>query len=278
MGRKKSKDSEHRRQKRLMRKRGKDSVRHKSQSSASVSENAVQHQMLSEFGSVENFVKNTRHLAELFKTEEGLKELRFDHKAVYAKLDAEDPKTNEALKDLFTDDDFTYYAEEYEDFWKEKRSEILPDLLTEEIVNKTSKLFKVLIRKKRGFKQDYRAVMAGELLIQSHLAALTEAPVGENNLWEIMFNAALKENKIDLPEPRPETEEEKDSGADSPEPETETEEEKDSEADSPESEIEGEEKDKEAPEVLPAVPEKGDVGDEEAEPEETPSDQEKDES
>ena len=192
-------------QKKLMRKHTKDVKRHKAHSTGGVSENAIQHQMLSEFGSVENFVKNVHHLADMMRTEEDLKKLRFDAQKIYAKLDLADPDTHDAMADLYASDDITAYSEAWEHFWKEKRGEILPDIVTDEMAEGIARTFKVLQQKKRGFKKDYRAVLAGNLLIQSHIVALTEAPIGENNLWELMFNATLKENKVELPAPRART-------------------------------------------------------------------------
>ncbi|MCZ7582531.1 MAG: hypothetical protein M5R36_03900 [Deltaproteobacteria bacterium] len=197
--------SERKRQKRLMKKRQKDQVRHRARSTSVSSENAIQHQMLGEFGSVENFVKNLHNLAGMMREEEDLKTLRFDAKALYEKLDLADPKTNAALTDLYTDDDYTYYAEEYEEFWKDRRGEILPDLVTDDVAQNAARIFKVLLQKKRGFKREYRAALAGNLLVQSHIVALQESPVAENNLWEMMFNATLKDNKVELPAPREET-------------------------------------------------------------------------
>jgi hypothetical protein len=184
-----------------MKKRGRDQARHKSRAGAVTTNNTIQHQMLGEFGSVDNFVKNMRRLAELFRELDELKALRFDADALYAKLDLAEPKTNAALRDLYSQDDLTYYAEEHEEFWKTKRGEVLPELISDERAEEIEKIFKVLVQKKRGFKKDYRAVLAGHLMAQSHLLAQTEAPVGENSLWELMFNATLKENHRELPEP-----------------------------------------------------------------------------
>ncbi len=207
------------RQERAMKKRGKDVVRHRSRSTTILSENTIQHQMLGEFGSVENFIRNMRRLGELFREDEGLKTLRFDAPAIYAKLDLAEPKTNAALRDLYSNDDFTYYAEEHEEFWKDRRGEILPDHVNDERANEIERMFKVLMQKKKGFKKDYRAVLAGHLLIQSHQLARTETPIAENNLWEMMFNATLKENKVELPEPRAEEPKPEEAPAAKPAPE-----------------------------------------------------------
>ncbi len=197
----KAKSTERKRQKRLMKKRQKDHARHKTRSTTVASENAVQHQMLGEFGNVANFIKNVQHLSVMFTTDESLKDVRFDAKALYEKLDLTDPAINAAMKDIYSNDDIMYYAEEYEEFWKDRRREILPDFVTDELAENLDKNFKVLLKKKRGFKKDYRAVLAGSLLVQSHMVALKESPVEENNLWELIFNATLKENKVELPEP-----------------------------------------------------------------------------
>ncbi len=189
------------RQKLLMKKRTKNIARHKTQGAGVVSENAIQHQMLGQFGSVNNFIRNVQHLASLFATEEELKPIRFDANAIYAKLDASDPKTNAALADIYTNDDFTYYSQDYEEFWKNTREKVLPEFITADLTERLTKLFKILLQKKRGYKKDFRAMSAGNLLLQSHVVALKEAPVESNNLWEIIFNATLKENKIALPAP-----------------------------------------------------------------------------
>ncbi|MBZ0273547.1 hypothetical protein K8I61_16025 [bacterium] len=203
MGKGKTAKSESARQKRLMKKRSKDIVRHKTHTSGVMTENTIQHQMLGEFGSVQNFIKNVRVLAEMFGEEESLKSLRFDAKAIYDKIDLEDPEANAALKDLFeAREDITAYGEDFEPFWKDTRTGILPDFLTDEFVDEVARRFKVLLARKRGFKREYRAVLAGNLLVQAHKVALAESPVGENNLWELIFNATLKENPVDLPEPR----------------------------------------------------------------------------
>jgi len=51
--------------------------------------------------------------------------------------------------------------------------------------------------------------MAGSLLVQSHTAAIsrTEAPLEDNNLWELILLASLKENPRELPAPAPAGEE-----------------------------------------------------------------------
>jgi len=208
--------AERKRQKRLMKKRQKDQIRQKSRSTTVSSENSIQHQMLGEFGNVSNFIKNIQHLAGLFTTEESLKEIRFDSKSLYEKLELTDPTTNAAMIDIYSNDDFTYYSENYEEFWKETRAAILPDFVTDELAENLDKTFKILLQKKRGFKKDYRAILAGSLLAKSHIVALKESPVEENNLWELIFNATIKSNKVELPEPVEKTEAASDSDSANP--------------------------------------------------------------
>ncbi|MCB9487922.1 MAG: hypothetical protein H6684_04245 [Deltaproteobacteria bacterium] len=200
MTKKTTKRQAQKRQQKAMKKRSKTLERHRKRGSSVASENAIQHQMIGEFGSIDNFVRNMQKLAEMFNTEEALKELRFDPRDIYDKLDATRRTVHDALEDLYSNTDITYYDEKFEGFWGDRRSEILPDLISDELVSHIDKTFKALQLKKRGLKKEYRAVMAGALLIQSHKVALTEAPVHENGLWEIMFNATLKENPIELPE------------------------------------------------------------------------------
>ena len=188
-----------------MRKRQKDKRRYKSRSSTVASENSVQHQMISTFGNVKNFIRTVQSLGQLFKEDEDLLKIRFDPEKIYEKIDLS--KMREPLADMYKEDDLTVYDEKYEDVWKEKRKEILEDLLTEEFVENTQKTFEKLLQTKKGHKREYRAAMAGKLLVESHLYSLTEAPINENSLWEILFNAALKENKKELPDPVPDEEE-----------------------------------------------------------------------
>jgi hypothetical protein len=204
MGKKDQKARARKQARKLMKKRTKDNARQKSRSGVAVSENAVQHQMLSEFGNVENFVKNIGVLAELLRTDDDLIGLRYDVEATYAHFDL--AADRDALADLYSDvEDFTYYGEDFQDFWRDKRREALKDLVTEEFVEKTSKIFKKLILTKKGHKREFRASLAGHLLVQSHEAALapTESPLEDNNLWELIFLATLKENAKELPEPAP---------------------------------------------------------------------------
>lgn len=199
MGKKNAITSEKKRQQRAMKKRQKDKSRSKDHSSTAMSENAVQHQMLSNFGNVKNFVKNIQGLSDMFKTDEDLAKIRLDPEKVYEKIDLQADR--EALIDIYSDDDFTSYDEQFEDFWKAKRKDILEDIVDDDLVNKTKSAFQKLLVTQKGHKKEYRAVMAGKLLLDSHIYSLTEAPVQENALWEILFNAAIKENKKDLPEP-----------------------------------------------------------------------------
>ena len=204
MGTKVDRSKEQKRQKKALRKRKKDIHRHKSKSSTVMSENAIQHQMIANFGNIQNFVKNVNHLAEMFKTDEDLSKLRFDPDKIYEKIDLAGMR--DELENMYASDDFTLYDEEYESVWKAKRKEVLDDLLTDEFVEKVQAAFVKLSHTKKGFKKDHRAILAGKLLIEGHIYSLTEAPAHENALWEILYNAALKENKKELPEPAPETE------------------------------------------------------------------------
>ena len=192
-------------QQKAMKKRQKDKVRHKSHSTTVVSENAVQFQMISEFGNVQNFVKNVQNLAKMFREDEDLMKLRFDPDKIYAHVDLQEDR--DALEDMYQDDDLFVYDEQYEDLWKGKRKTALEEQITDEMVEQVDATFKKLVQTKKGFKKEYRAAMAGKLLIESHITSLTEAPAHENALWEIMFNAALKENKKELPPPVEKTEE-----------------------------------------------------------------------
>lgn len=184
-----------------MRKRAKDKQRQKTHAHASLTENTIQHQMLSEFGSVQNFVKNVQALAELMKVDDDLKKLRYEPEKVYAHFDLALDRA--ALADVYEKaDDLTAYDEEFQDFWREKRRSILPNVVTDEFVQHCEKLFKKLLLTKKGQKKEYRAVMAGSLLVQSHTVALTptDAPLEDNSLWELILLATIKENVKDLPE------------------------------------------------------------------------------
>ncbi len=204
MTKKTAKERARRLQRQHMRRRQKEIARRKSKRSTVVSEGAIQYQMIKGFGSVENFVKNVLRLAEMFTTEEELKALRFDHAAIYAKLDPQAHR--EYLAGMYAQEGLFAYPEEHQEFWKEKRKEILPELLNEEFVKRVSKTLEVLARKKKGFKAEFRAVTAGKLLAESHIHALTQSPVEDNHLWEIIYNAAIKENPVELPGPAPEGE------------------------------------------------------------------------
>jgi len=208
MGKKTAKSVAQRKARKAMKKRAKEKQRNKVKAGAAMSENAVQHKMLSEFGNVQNFVRNILHLAELLKTDEDLKTLRFDADKAYEGLDL--AADREPLADIYEKvDDLPAYDEQYEDFWRDKRRDILEDLVTDEFVENCEKLFNKLMVTKKGFKKDYRAVMAGKLLVQSHTVALSrnEAPLEDNNLWELVLLATLKENPRELPEPAPEADE-----------------------------------------------------------------------
>jgi len=204
MPKKTAKTAAQRRSRQLMKKHQKDKLRHKAKGHIAVSENAVQHQMLSEFGNVQNFMRNVLHLSDLMKTDEDLKALRFDPEQVYAHFDLAADRA--ALVDLYAHgDDVRAYAEEFEEFWHAKRRAALQPLVTEEFIDRCDKVFKKLLVTKKGFKKDYRAALAGRLLVQSHKAAVspTDAPLEDNNLWELVLLATLKENPRELPEPPP---------------------------------------------------------------------------
>ena len=193
-----------------MRKRAKDKQRQKTHAHTALSENAIQHQMLSEFGNVQNFVKNVQALADLMKVDEDLKKLRYDPEKVYAHFDLAADRA--ALADAYEKaDDPTAYAEEFQDFWREKRRAILPEMVTETFVEQCEKMFKKLMLTKKGQKKEYRAVLAGSLLVRSHRVAMTptDAPLEDNSLWELILLATIKENIKELPEPAPSMTEEK---------------------------------------------------------------------
>lgn len=201
MGNKSDKSKEKKRQQKIMKKRQKDNRRHKAHGSTVVSENAVQHQMISNFGNVQNFVKAVQHLGQLFKTDPDLSKFRFDAEKVYEKIDL--AQMHDELADMYADEDLTIYDEQYEAAWKDARKAVLDDLINDELVEGLKKTFDKMSQTKKGFKKDYRSIMAGKLLIESHLYTITEAPAHENTLWELLYNAALKENPKDLPEPAP---------------------------------------------------------------------------
>ena len=201
MGKKNQKAKAKKLQKKVMRKKQKDKRRHKSKSASVASENSVQHQMISTFGNVQNFVRTVQNLGQMFKEDEDLVKIRLDPEKIYEKIDLAEMR--EPLADMYKEDDLTVYDEQYEDVWKAKRKEVLEDLLAEEFVEHIRKTFEKLLQTKKGHKKEYRAAMAGKLLVESHLYSLTEAPINENSLWEIIFNAAIKENKKELPEPAP---------------------------------------------------------------------------
>jgi len=208
MGKKNEKAAAQRKQRKAMKKRSKDNQRRKGGHIGAVSENAVQHQMLSEFGNVQNFVKNVLHLSTMLQADEDLKTLRFAPDDVYAHFDL--TADRDQLADLYAQaDDLPAYNETYEEYWHDKRRDALPALVTDEFVEKSEKMFKKLLVTKKGFKKDYRGAMAGSLLVQSHTAAIsrTEAPLEDNNLWELILLASLKENPRELPETAPAAEE-----------------------------------------------------------------------
>lgn len=204
MAKNNAKTKEKKRQKKVMKKRQKDVRRHRGRGTMVMSENAVQHQMISNFGNVQNFVKAVQHLGTMFSSDAELTVFRFDPEKIYAKIDL--AQMREPMADMYAEKDLTAYDEQYEALWKEKRKEVLEDVLEDEFVKKLSVVFEKLAITKKGFKKDYRAVMAGKLLLESHMFSITEAPAHENTLWELLFNAALKENPKDLPEPAEQTE------------------------------------------------------------------------
>jgi hypothetical protein len=202
MAKKTDKSAAQRRARQLIKKHQKDKQRHKTKGHLAISENAVQHQMLSEFGNVQNFMKNVLHLADLMRTDDDLKTLRFDPAAVYAQFDLTADRA--ALADVYAhQEELPAYAEEFEEFWHAKRRAVLETLVTEEFIERCDKVFKKLLVTKQGFKKDYRAALAGRLLVQSHRAAIsrTEAPLEDNSLWELALLATLKENPRELPAP-----------------------------------------------------------------------------
>lgn len=209
MAKKNVKDRAQKRARQAMKKRSKEKQRYqaKLRSGVAVSENAVQHQMLSEFGSVENFVRNVGALAGLLRTDEELVGLRFDPEKVYGHFDLAADRG--MLADAYAEpEDFTSYSDDFADAWRDKRRVVLKELVDDEFVARAEKLFSKLMLTKKGHKKEYRAVLAGHLLAQSQKVAMspTEAPLEDNNLWELLLLAAVKENPKDLPEPTAETE------------------------------------------------------------------------
>jgi len=220
MGHLNAKTVARKKQKKVLKKRAKDKQRHKiaQKTGMALSENAVQHQILSEFGNAQNFVKNVLALAKLMKTDPDLQTLRFPVEAVYSHFDLAADRA--ALADAYANkDDLGAYDESFVDFWHDKRRAILKEFVTKEFVDHCEKVFKKLLITKKGFKKEYRAVLAGSLLVQSHRVALapTDAPLEDNNLWELILLATVKENPKELPEPvaAPEDKPGEDAGAQS---------------------------------------------------------------
>jgi len=164
-----------------------------------VSESALQHQLISTFGSPENLFKNLVHLGEMFKTEDELKSVRFDADAIYEKLNLEEAR--DKLKAMYEAENPLLYPEDDQDFWRDVRKEILPDLITDEFAKQVAKRFEVLVRKKKGVRKDYLAASAGKLLAYLHIRALTHTEMEDNALWELIFNLTLQENQRELPKP-----------------------------------------------------------------------------
>nr|HPM78104.1 hypothetical protein [bacterium] len=143
MGKKNEKAAAQRKQRKAMKKRSKDNQRRKGGHIGAVSENAVQHQMLSEFGNVQNFVKNVLHLSTMLQADEDLKTLRFAPDDVYAQFDLTTDR--DQLADLYAQaDDLPAYDEKYEEYWHDKRRDALPALVTDEFVDRCEKMFKKL--------------------------------------------------------------------------------------------------------------------------------------
>lgn len=202
MAKKTTKQAAQKRARKAMKAHAKSRERHKAatKSGVALSENAVQHQMLSEFGNMQNFVKNIVALAGLMRVEDDLKTMRFNPDEVYAKFDL--AADREPLADAYAKaDDYPAYDEKHADFWREKRRAVLKDLVTEEFQDRCERVFKKLILTKKGFKKEYRAVLAGHLLAQSQRVALTptEAPLEDNNLWELILLATIKDHPRELP-------------------------------------------------------------------------------
>jgi len=195
---KSQREKERRRQERLLRKRRRDAERQKAKTHA-VSESALQHQLVATFGSPENLFKNLVHLGEMFTTEEELKSVRFDADAIYEKLNLEEMR--DKLEAMYEAENPLLYPEDDQDFWREVRKEILPDLVSEDLAKQIAKKFEILIRKKKGIRKDYLAASAGKLLAHLHIRALTHTEMEDNALWELIFNLTLQENQRELPEP-----------------------------------------------------------------------------
>jgi len=204
MAKKTAKSLAQHRLKQSLKKRARDKVRHKAKSTSVVTENAIQHQILHEFGNAQNFMRNILHLSRLMREDADLKALRFDADKVYSYFDLTQDRA--ALADVYAQAEETAaFSEEYEEFWRGKKRLILKDLVTKEFAEHCGKVFKKLVVTKKGFKKDFRAVLAGNLLVQSHSVALSpsEAPLEDNNLWELVLLATIKENQRPLPEPAP---------------------------------------------------------------------------
>ena len=212
MTKKANPDQEKKRQKRAMDKRRKDTERHK-QGTSVVSEGAAKYQMMTRFGKpgqMDNFIRSLAHLADLFATDEELRDLRFDAEALYAGFDL--AADRDPLARLYEATNALFVPEDDGEFWKAKRKALLPGAVTEEFAKTVSQRMNVLVLKKKGFKKDHFAVQAGKLLADAHTASLTGGDVEDNALWELIFNTTLRENRRELP-PAPE--------APAPEPATE---------------------------------------------------------
>jgi len=206
MTKKNDKAHAQKRARQAMKKRTKEKQRYQTKvhGGAALSENAVQHQMLSEFGNVQNFVRNVGALGQLMRTDEDLRTLRFDPEKTYAAFDL--AADRDLLADAYANrEDFTAYGDDFIEPWRDKRRQALKELVDEAIVERAAKVFNKLMLTKKGHKKEYRAVLAGHLLVQSHQAALapTDAPLEDNNLWELVLLATVKENPRELPEPAP---------------------------------------------------------------------------
>lgn len=202
MGKKKGdKEKEKRRQRKLLKKRRKDAARKKSRTVA-VSESALQHQLVASFGSPENLFKYMVHLGEMFKSEEDLKSFRFEADKIYEKLNLSE--VSNKLKSLYEAENPLLYPEEDQDFWRDIRKKLLPELVTDDFAKRIAKKLEVLVQKKKGIRKDYLAASAGKLLAQMHLRALTLTEIEDNLLWELIFNLTLQENIRELPEPKAE--------------------------------------------------------------------------
>lgn len=220
MGKKKGqKEKEKRRQKKLLKKHRKDAARKKSRA-VSVSESALQHQLVASFGSPENLFKYMIHLGEMFKSEEDLKPFRFEADKIYEKLNLDEASGK--LKSLYDAENPLLYPEEDQDFWRETRKKLLPELVTDDFAKQIAKKFEILVQKKKGMRKEYLAASAGKLLAQMHLKALTQTEIEDNLLWELVLNLTLQENKRELPEPKAETAEKTEPAAELKEEDKET--------------------------------------------------------